>query len=259
MLMRSLLRAGAFACAAAFGAPATADSGFFARLLGERVAPVDDGSYIAGDRIKFALTRAGNNYLLRFDGDAETYVLHADHTSMGGRMLKYDSGETALLVAGWGGLTLYTDAQPNGLPAVRSGDAQPFTASAVSLKDVQFIAAQEAERLAKTRHLRIAFIVDWSVLETDAALRANASDAMENAARGIQRFVQNRQSRRLLADRVSTVALATGTHAALGLHDRTLIVTFNPEQGYAGCASSRAVARALTGVLQTTRAASRRP
>ena len=253
--MRSVLRV-LIACCAVYVTVSTAQAGIFERIFGERIAPVQDGAYIAADRIKFALQKAGKNFLLRFEGDPETYVLHADHTSLGGRMLKYDSGETALKVAGWGGLTLYTDWQPNGLPAVRTGEAQPFAPSPVTLKDVQFLAAQDAQRLARERHLRLPFVVNWSVLETDGALRATASDAIENTARGIERFVRDRETRKLLMSRIHRVTFATGTHAMLSLQNKALIVTFNPERGYFGLASSRAVASQLGALLGGTREAS---
>ncbi|HEY1962155.1 MAG TPA: DUF4908 domain-containing protein [Rhizomicrobium sp.] len=252
--MRSLLRIVLASVALCSAVPST-QAGLLQRIFGERIAPVEDGNYIAGDKIKFVLRRSDKNYLLRFDGDPETYVLHADHTSLGGRMLKYDSGETALKVAGWGGLTLYTDFAPNGSPAVRIGDAAPFAPSPVTLKDVQFLAAQDAQRLAHERHLRLPFVVNWSVLETDGALRATASEAIENTARGIERFVRDRQMRQMLMSRVHRVTFATGTRPMLGLQNKALIVTFNPERGYLGCHSSRAVARQLGTLLSGTREA----
>ncbi|HEX3651597.1 MAG TPA: DUF4908 domain-containing protein [Rhizomicrobium sp.] len=237
----------ALAFAVIFAAPAQA--GFFERLLGDRLASVEDGSYIAGDKIKFGIVRAGKNFLVRFDGDPETFVLSSDRTSMGARLLRYDTGETAIRVAGWGALTLYTNWQPNGLPAVRTGDVPPFAPAPVSLQDVQFIAAQDAARFATTYHLRIVFLVDWSVLETSGTLRATASAALENAARGLDQFVINKDGRKLVAKRIRRITLATGRRPLLQLQDRTLIVTFNPEEGYAGCASSRAIARELWPVL----------
>jgi hypothetical protein len=235
------------AFAVMFASPARA--GFFERLLGDRLASVEDGSYLAGDKVRFDIMRDGKTFLLRFDGDPETFVLSSDHTSMGARLLKYDSGETAIRVAGWGALTLYTDWQPNGLPAVRTGDAPPFTPRPVSLQDVQFNAAQEAARFAEVQHLRILFLVDWSVLETSGALRATASEALENAARGLEQFVGNKDGRKMVAKRIRRVTLATGHRPTLHLQDKTLIVTFNPEQGYSGCLSSRAIVRGLWPIL----------
>jgi hypothetical protein len=239
----SLIAAAALALLCA--SPASSGPSFFERLLGGRLGAVQEGSYAAGDKIHFQLERTGHDFLLRFDTDPETFVLYADRTSMGGRVLRYDSGETAIRVAGWGALTLYTDARPNGLPAVRSGDTPAFAVEPVSVQNVQFVAAQQAARLNKIRHLHIAFVVDWSVLETNSDLCAAASNALENAARGIERFAHDARSRKELTTHVRTVTLATGRRPALTLQDKTLIVTFNPERGYAGSASSRAIARAL--------------
>jgi hypothetical protein len=225
--------------------PVSAAPGFFERLLGGRLGSVQGGTYLAGDKIHFQLERFGHDFLIRFDNNPETFVLYADRTSMGGRVLKYDSGETAIRVAGWGALTLYTDAQPNGLPAMRSGDAPSLSPAPVSVQNVQFLAAQEAARLNHVRHLHIAFVVDWSVLETDNALCAAASNALENAARGIERYVHDGQNRKELLAHVRTVTLATARRPTLTLQDKTLIVTFNPERLYSGSASSRAIARAL--------------
>src|SRR6202000_1193717 len=97
----------------------------------------------------------GDNFLLRFDGNPEVFVLYTAHVSMGGRELKYDSGETAMQVAGWGGMTLYTDSAPNGFPAVRTGDAGASSTPNVSLPAMQNAAADEAEHLAYMRGLRL--------------------------------------------------------------------------------------------------------
>jgi hypothetical protein len=232
-----------------FAAPAAAQPSFFERLLGGRLGSVQTGSYLAGDKIKFEIDRVGHDFLLRFDNNPETFVLYPDRTSLGGRVLKYDSGETAIRVAGWGALTLYTDAKPDGIPAMRDGEASQFSPIPVSVQDVQFIAVQDAARLRRTRHLRIAFTINWSVLETDADLRATASNALENTARGIERFVHDARARKQIAARIATVTLATGRLPTLKLQDKTLIVTFNPERGYTGSASSRAVAHALSTLL----------
>jgi len=245
LLVKTVVVAAALACSA----PAVAQHGFLERLFGSRVGDVQEGTYLAGDTLQFEIQHAGKNFLVHFDPDPEVFVLYSDHSSLGGRVLKFDSGETAIRVAGWGALTLYTDQQPNGVPAVRTGDASQLTPAPASLQDVQFIAAREADRFAHVRHLPIVFVVDWSVLETDAALRATASNALENAARGIDRFIQNKEGRKRLQGHIAAVTLATGNRPALKRDGKTLIVTFNPERGYSGCASSRAIAHSLEALL----------
>lgn len=228
--------------------PLCAQPDVLERLTESRLGAIQPGEYVGGDRIRFELGVQGANYLLRFAGDREVFALYSDRISFGGRVLRYDSGETAIRVAGWGAMTLYTDSSPNGLPTTRISDATIASPSGISTGEMESLAADEGQHLAYARRLRITFTADWSVLETNSALRAAALDAMLNAARGIERFTRAEQSRDIMGNRISAVTLATARRPTLSLHDRTLIVTFNPDQGFFGRASSRAIARAL-GVL----------
>lgn len=231
---------------ACFVAPlANAQSSLSARLATDRLAAIQPGTYQAGEQVNFTLDRAGDNFLLRFDGDPEIFVLYADHASLGGRVLKYDSGETALRVAGWGGITLYTDKQPGGLPAVRTADPVPSAQPDVSLDEVKNAASDEAEHLAYVRRLNLSFSADWSAMAGDAHLRALCFDTIENTARGIDRFAASAEGHRALAAHVSMVLVTTSGKPTLRLSGKQLTVTFDPGKGYAGRASSRAIAHAL--------------
>ena len=219
------------------------------RLTIDRLAYIQPGTYMAGDSMAFEIVADGGNYLLRFRGAPEVFVLYADHGSLGARILKYDSGETALNVAGWGGMTLYTDAAPQGLPAVRTGEAlspQPPTAS---VAEMQSTANDEAERLAYVRRLNVQFAVDWNGFGDNPLVRAFAFDTMENTARGIERFAGGGAQREAFARRVSQITVVVGSRPTLGINGRTLVVSFNPGMGFAGRASSRAIARALGNIL----------
>jgi Domain of unknown function (DUF4908) len=220
------------------------------RLSIDRLAYIQPGSYMAGDATAFEIVADGGNYLLRFRGAPEVFVLYADHGSLGGRILKYDSGETAVNVAGWGGMTLYTDQSPQGLPAVRTGDALTPQPPAVSMQEMQTAANDEAERLAYIRRLNVQFAADWNGLGENPFARAFAFDTMENTARGIERFSGGGEHRDAFAKRVSQVMVVQGSRPTLGLNGRTLVVTFNPGMGFAGRASSRAIARALGNILR---------
>jgi hypothetical protein len=239
------------AAALAFGLALTFSSGAFAETLGEklwneRVGDVETGSYMAGDNVRFFLDPYGDKYLFRLADDPEVFVLYADRSSLGGRVLKFDSGMTVLNISGWGGVTLYTDAAPSGLPAVREGeDADPPILTMVSLEDMQSAAADEAAHLAYAHQLNLIFAADWRVLGADGYLRALAFDAMQNAARGLDRFAASPQARAILSQKVDLVTLETGAKPTIELTGKTLIVTFDAKRGYAGRASSRAIARAL--------------
>lgn len=225
--------------------PANAQSPFEDRLAADRLAAVEPGLYQAGEQVAFTLDRDGRNFLLRFAGDPEIFVLYVNHASLGGRVLKYDSGETVLKVAGWGGITLYTDKEPGGLAAVRTGDSMPPSPPEVSLDEVKHAASDEAQHLAYMHRLNLNFTAPWNALAGDDGLRAWSFDTIENTARGIGRFASSAEGRRALAAHVGIVLVTAGAKPTLRLGGKELIVTFDPAKGYAGRASSRAIARAL--------------
>jgi hypothetical protein len=219
------------------------------RMMQERIGDVRPGTYSAGEQLKFTLNHYLDRYLLRFLGDSEIYVLTADHASLGGRVLKYDSGATALQVSGWSAITLYTDAQPGGVPAERTGDAAMPAVTFISLTDMQRAAADESAHLDYARGVRIAFLAEWPLLAGDQAVRAFAYDAMQNAARGIERFARSATARAAFAARIDTVQLLASARPLVSLRGKTLDVAYNPEQGFSGRPSSRAIARSLGRLL----------
>lgn len=230
--------------------PARAQDSFDGgRLSLERIGEVKPGAYLAGDSVHFALVSDGDNFLLRFDNNPEVFVLYTGHASLGGRILKYDSGETVLQVASWGGMTLYTDAAPTGLPAVRTGDAAIQAPPNVSLPDMQNAAEDESQHLAYMRGLRLSVSADWQALAGNSGMRALAFDTMENAVRGLDRFSYGAGGREALAHRVDALMVEPSSKPTLALKTKTLIVTFNPARGYEGRASSRAIARALGSIF----------
>jgi hypothetical protein len=231
-----------------FASTAHAQDQMSARLSQERVGDVDTGTYSAG-KSSFTLDRYDDKFLLRFAGDPEIYVLYPDRASLGGRVLKFDSGAVALRVAGWGGMTLYTDGDPGGVPAERTGDSLPPSLALISLSEMEGTAEDVAEHLAYSRRVHVNFTADWNALAGDARLRALCFDAMQNTARGIERFATNDKARAAFAKKIEQVRIALGTKPIMFLSGRTLNVTFNAQTGYVGRASSRGIARALGQVL----------
>jgi hypothetical protein len=242
MRMRRLLWL-PFLFAAAFQPLAVAQDSLEERLNSDRVGYIEPGNYLAGDRVAFSIDAAGQNYYLRLDGSPEVFVLYQDRVAMGGRVLKFDSGETALSVSGWGG----------GLPAERTGDSTPPSLMPASTQDIQSAAADEAQHLSYTRRLNISFTANWSALSGDLSARSLLLDTMENTARGIDRFSASGAGHDALARRVESVAFEEASRPTITMNGRTLVVTFNPRHGYIGRASSRAIDRALGKILSAQR------
>jgi len=234
---------------ALFG-PSVAQDDMATRLQLDRVGDIESGAYTAGD-VFFSLDKYGDKYLLRFEGVPEVYVLYVDSGSLGGRVLRFDSGATAIRVAGWGGMTIYTDAKPAGLPAARTADSTPPEMPVASLADMQNAARDESEHLAYVRRLKTTFTADWPLLAADGPLRALAFDTLQNTARGIDRFAAVAAARAAFAARIDGIHIAAGGRPLLSLHGRTLDVTYVAGRGFAGRASSRAIARALGQLLAT--------
>ena len=221
-----------------------------ARLSSDRLGHVEPGIYLAGDKVEFELVSAGSIYLLRCAGSPEVFVVTPDNAAMGGRVLRYDSGETALQVAGWGGVTLYTDSHPEGLPAIRTGDPETFAPLAASTEDVQSATQDFAATIERLHRIDLAFLVNWSELPDTALVRARALDAIENIARALDHLGNSAHWRSLLSRRISEIVLAKGATPALKLSGKILLITFNPDVGYEGRASSRAIANALGTLLR---------
>jgi hypothetical protein len=230
-------------CACLAGA-AHAQDEMSARLSQERMGDIEPGTYSAG-HTTFLLDSYGDKYLMRVTGDGEVYVLYSDKAPLGGRALKYDSGAMAIRVSGWGGLTLYTDAEPGGLPAERNGDSLPPSLIPISLSDMENAAEDESEHLAYARQLHVSFTADWAALAGDSRLRALCFDALENTVRGIERFIALAKARAIFAKKIDAVRIALGNKPVIFMSGRTLNVTFNAMHGYAGRASSRGIARGL--------------
>lgn len=214
----------------------------------QRFGNIATGLYQAGDNTRFTLDRYQNQFLLKFVGQSEVFVLYADFGSLGGRILQYDSGSTAIQIAGWGGMTIYTDEYPDGQPTTRIGDSSAPSLPSVSLQQMQSAADDESSHLAYSRGLHINFMADPDTL-SDSSVRALAFDTMENTVRGIDRFTANPAARAAFAQRIGAVRLQRSGKPTLKITERTLIVTFNPQTGYFGRASSRAIAFALGKVM----------
>jgi hypothetical protein len=134
---------------------------------------------------------------------------------------------------------------------VRTGDFTAPVLPAVSLDEVQNAAREDTGELGALDHLAVTINADWAALANNGQARAIALDAMENVARGIERFCRSAHRHDAFARRVTSVTLAMAGRPTVTLEDKILFVTFNPDLGYEGRASSRSIAFALGMLLST--------
>lgn len=224
--------------------------GMASRLAAERIGPLQPGMYSAGDG-NFVLAPYGKGrYLLRFSGRTESFVLSMDRGSLGAKLLKYDTGATAIRVSVWGGMTLYTPDAPEGLPATYQGAAPPPSTLAISAGELQTAFGDEARHLTYVQNVALKFSADPAVLAADSETRGRAFDALTNAAMGIERFLAaSPTAHRLLVKRINSVKVAEGGKPTITLLGQTLLVSFVPGEGHEGHASSLAIQQELSKLL----------
>jgi hypothetical protein len=204
-----------------------------------------DGTYLAGD-YRFAINRFGDYERFRFSGDDEMYYLTIDPAPMGGRVLKYDSGEIVLQVAGWGGVTLYTKRNPNGLPAERAGDTTGLEpAPLVPANQVKTFALRISDEIQQRTGLLIGFRANWEELANSDPMRALACDAIRNAARAIEWVASSHKAGQVLITQFNVVRITPTKVPTVSIGENLLTIGFASSLGEAGRPSSLAIIRVL--------------
>ena len=232
-------------------APPGTPPGMASRLAADRIGAIQPGLYSAGDGGTFTLEPYGTGkYLLRFSDHAENFVLTVDRASLGAKLLKYDTGTTALRVSVWGGLTLYTQDAPQGIPATYQGATSPSSTLAITAVELQTAFNDETSHLSYVQNIALKFSADPAVLAADAETRGRAFDALTNAAVGIERFlVSTPLARPTLAKRVNSVKVAEGGKPTVAISGQTLLVSFVPGEGHEGHASSLVIQQELAKLM----------
>jgi hypothetical protein len=225
-----------------------------ARLSAEKVGDIETGAFSAGETLNFTLDSYGEKYLLRFADSPERYVLSVERIFLGGRILRYDTGATALRVSVWGGMTLYTADAPDGLPATRIGDDTASPRPPVSHDDLLAALSDEESHLAYTRGLHLRFSAEPAVLAAREDNRSLAFDALVSAGAGIERLLATSGGRQALMRKFDMVRIVQSAKPGVSLSGKTLLVRFSPNAGAAGRASSRQVALQLGKMLQIAEA-----
>src|ERR1700761_2248293 len=221
--------------------------GMASRLAAEPVSAVHPGLYSAGDHSFTPEPYGASKYLLRFSDNPENFVLTMERGSLGAKSLKYDTGATALRVSVWGGMTLYTQDAPQGLPATFQNDVPAPTALSISANELNTAFGDESSHIGYVENIPLKFSADPAVLAADPETRGRAFDAMTTAATGIERFIAAQPSaRQTLTHRINSVKVAEGGKPTVTISGQTLLVSFVPGGGHEGHASSLAIQQDLT-------------
>lgn len=232
----------AIACMAA-GAPGLRAQIPSPALIAPQPIP-HNGTYTVGDKTEFMIDHYGDQVRLRFSGSDEVFYLSSEAAPLGARVLKYDTGDPALRVAGWGGVTLYTAQEKTGVPAEYSDVVHNVDPPPVPAKEVKRFAAGLAHELNSGGDLIIGFAADWNVLADSSGVRELVCDAMRNTTYALEQ-VASGPTRNAIADHVHVVHIIEGNRIFALLRGGVLTVMVAPNMGEAGRPSSLAIAHAL--------------
>lgn len=207
-----------------------------------RVAAPPVARYVSEVGGTFIFDQAAPQPLMKFDNNAEVWVLSAQPASRGDVIYRNDLGEPVLRVTKLGGVILFTDDAPMGAAAALSGRASsiqpPAMLSIAALFQRLTISAARASRAAQ-RDIEFATVQDarpeTSVLIADSATLT--AEAFERAARKGDRSTLTKILRVLLAEGRKPGAQLT--------KDGSLIVTYAPGQGVAGRPSSKRIIKVI--------------
>ena len=203
-----------------------------------------DGTYVTDDRVTFFVDHLGGQVRLRFEGNDEVFYLTSEAATLGGRVLKYDTGAVALKVTGWGGVTLYTASAKSGIPAEYGGRDQNVDPPPVAPKDLKPFAAKLAQELSSREDFAIGFAADWSALAQSDALRVLGCDAMRNATYAVEQVAKTGK-RALLFDRIHIVRIIQAAKPGVSVQKGILAIAIAPQRGPSARPSSLAMTRAL--------------
>lgn len=196
--------------------------------------------YVAEDGVGFVLDRTGRRTLLRFDNSSEVWALSRHAAPRGDLIYKNDVGRSVLRATRVGGVTLFTDARPDGLAASLAGTGAPLRLTQLGPQALAERLLQASSRASRSARRTIRFEAEASPVSS-----ALIGDAAMVSAEALARFARRSGGAAQLA-RVVKVTLVEGKKPAVILQRDTMIITVVTADGFAGRPSSARVLETLT-------------
>ena len=236
------LAAAAVSVAMAWCAPAGAQSSLRDHLTARAGSAPPVAKYVAGDEREFVLDRSGPSALLKFEGDDEVWALRPSPGPRGDVIYRDDTGRPVVRATRLGGLTVFTNDRPGGLPAALAGQASRIRPAAMSAVQLVRHLARQSVRASRALGRRI----DFDALDVGPGEEVVYASAASVTADALAQAAQQQRARRTL-DRVRRVELATGRRADADVAGDTVRITVAPELGLAGRPSSRRILTEVGG------------
>lgn len=192
--------------------------------------------YVVDDQA-FVLDRSRRPALLKFERNAEVWVLNPSPAPRGDIIYRNDAGLAVLRATKLGGLTLFTPSRPAGAPAALEGEAPglklpgPMTPATL----LQRLAQASVKATGAARRL-----VPFEATGVTPGAEPVFADAAAVTAEAIGHLARATEGKSLLS-RFRKVRLVTGHKPAVQVRAGVMVVVINPSQGIAGRPSSQKI------------------
>jgi hypothetical protein len=190
----------------------------------------------------FVLDRSRNPALLKFDDGAEIWAVQSSRGPRGDILFKDDVGDTLLRATKMGGMTVFTERQPEGSAAALVGASTPLKITPMGASGLYQRLVLASYRCTHAAH----HLVSFQVPDADAHSAPVIGDAVSLAAEAIISLA-GRPAGRAATGRVEKVMVIKGARPAVVLQHGTLIIDVVPAQGLAGHPSSVRIEQAIVG------------
>ena len=216
-----------------FGSPKTAAAPAVARYQ------VEDGAS------SFVLdTGPGRSAYLKFEGSGEIWALHPTAGPRGDVIYKNDMDEPVVRATHLGGITIFTQDQPEGMPAAFMGQAAPPRMNLdIGPEALYNIFVQSSVRASHMAEHLVVFEGPQDVTPATAPIYADAAILTSQA---FLKVGAKGKSGRTLVARFFKVEFDSGRDADASARGQVVKITVCPDQGVAGRPSSQRIASVIS-------------
>jgi hypothetical protein len=192
----------------------------------------------------FDRVAAAPDALLKFDDEAEVWVLEASPAPGGGKIYRNDVGDRVLSISCLGGMTLFTSREPDGLAVSILGDADEIPpppivpTEAMQLRGLQAAiraerAVQSAVGVARASQQQITF----STSQVPSRWTPIFVESFNIAADAIVKLSRDKKAKAFLA-KLDNVQFTMGAKPDVSISGSVMTITLTPSKGFAGRPSS---------------------
>ncbi len=189
------------------------------------------------NQLSFILDRSAiaPEVLLKYDDRPEVWVLQPSPAPRGDTIYRNDIGQPVVRVTRLGGVTLFTQREPEGVPAALIGDAEELQLSSIIPPEVFLLrGAQAAYRAAQAAGHKMNFSTPRQV---PSAWTAQFIDAFNVAADAIVKLGRGRKAKAFLA-KLEGVQFVAGPQPDVTVSGGVMTITIVPTKGFGGRPSS---------------------